>query len=269
MSHLLRELGPISTSGWKAVDDEASSTLKHFLSARKLVEFQGPLGWDLSAESLGRIVVADEGPADGVRIGIRQVQPLVEVRTDFEVSRLALEAVDRGDTNPDLSSVADAAHRAALAEDRIVYYGLEAAGIPGIITSSPYEPLVIGEDYAQYPQTVALALATLRDAGIGGPYGIALGDRCFTGVTAATDSGGYPVLKLLRQVVDGPIVWAPAVDGAVVLSLRGADYAIVCGEDLSIGYLAHSAGGDVRLYVEESLTFRVHEPEAAVSLVYK
>jgi uncharacterized linocin/CFP29 family protein len=268
MSHLLRELGPISASGWKAVDDEATSTLKHFLSARKLVEFQGPLGWDLSAESLGRIAIA-EGPADGVRIGIRQVQPLVEVRTDFEVSRLALEAVDRGDTNPDLSSVDDAAHRAALAEDRIVYYGLPAAGIPGIVTSSPYEALVIGEDYAQYPQTVAAALATLRDAGIGGPYGIALGDRCYTSVTAATDSGGYPVLKLLRQVVDGPIVWAPAVDGAVVLSMRGGDYAIVCGEDLSIGYLAHSAGGDVHLYVEESLTFRVHQPEAAVSLVYK
>ena len=268
MSHLLRELGPISTSGWKAVDDEATSTLKHFLSARKLVEFQGPLGWDLSAESLGRIVVAQD-PADGVRIGIRQVQPLVEVRTDFEVSRLALEAVDRGDTNPDLSSVADAARRAALAEDRIVYYGEKSAGIPGIITSSPYEPLGIDEDYANYPQTVAEALATLRDAGIGGPYGIALGDRCFTGVTAATDSGGYPVLKLLRQVVDGPIVWAPAVDGAVAMSMRGGDYAIVCGEDLSIGYLAHSAGGDVRLYVEESLTFRVHEPEAAVSLVYK
>jgi uncharacterized linocin/CFP29 family protein len=31
--------------------------------------------------------------------------------------------------------------------------------------------------------------------------------------------GGYPVLNVVRKLVDGPLVWAPAVNGAVVLSL--------------------------------------------------
>jgi uncharacterized linocin/CFP29 family protein len=51
----------------------------------------------------------------------------------------------------------------------------------------------------------------------------------------------------------------------VVLSLRGGDFQFDSGQDLSIGYLDHDADV-VRLYIEESFTFRVLEPDAAVAL---
>ena len=50
-----------------------------------------------------------------------------------------------------------------------------------------------------------------------------------------------------------------------MLSLRGGDFVLDCGQDLSIGYRDHDAEA-VRLYVEESITFRVLEPDAAVAL---
>jgi uncharacterized linocin/CFP29 family protein len=62
-------------------------------------------------------------------------------------------------------------------------------------------------------------------------------------------------------------MWAAAVDGAVVVSLRGGDYVLECGQDLAVGYLDHT-DTTVRLYLEESLTFAVNEPAAAVALVY-
>lgn len=49
--------------------------------------------------------------------------------------------------------------------------------------------------------------------------------------------------------------------------MRGGDFELVVGQDLSIGYLSHDAE-NVRLYIEESLTFRLLTPEAAVPLVY-
>jgi uncharacterized linocin/CFP29 family protein len=52
-----------------------------------------------------------------------------------------------------------------------------------------------------------------------------------------------------------------------VLSLRGGDAELVVGQDWSIGYLDHDAR-DVRLYLQETFTFRVLTPEAAVPLVY-
>jgi uncharacterized linocin/CFP29 family protein len=60
-------------------------------------------------------------------------------------------------------------------------------------------------------------------------------------------------------------VWAPGVEGGVVISQRGGDFVFNLGQDLSIGYREHDAEV-VRLYVEESFSFRVIEPDAAVAL---
>jgi uncharacterized linocin/CFP29 family protein len=47
-----------------------------------------------------------------------------------------------------------------------------------------------------------------------------------------------------------------------LLSIRGGDYELTVGQDLSVGYLAHSAD-DVELFITESFTFRVLEEKAA------
>ena len=82
-----------------------------------------------------------------------------------------------------------------------------------------------------------------------------------------TQHGGYPVLEHLRLILEGPVVWAPAVEGAVVVSQRGGDFELVVGQDLSIGYLDHDRE-TVSLYLEESVTFRAAGPEAAIALSY-
>jgi uncharacterized linocin/CFP29 family protein len=86
-------------------------------------------------------------------------------------------------------------------------------------------------------------------------------------VIESTEHGGYQVLEHIRMILGGPIVWAPAVDGAVVISLRGGDYEFGSGQDFAIGYSNHS-DASVQLYFEESFTFRVIEERAAVALRY-
>ena len=53
--------------------------------------------------------------------------------------------------------------------------------------------------------------------------------------------------------------------GSIVLSLRGGDFVFDSGQDVSIGYDSHDADV-VRLYLEESFSFHVSTPEAAVAL---
>jgi uncharacterized linocin/CFP29 family protein len=268
VNHLLRDLAPVSGEAWAAIDEEASRTLRHFLAARKVVDFSGPHGWEHSAETLGRAETLDTSPASGVDAAIRRLQPLAELRTPFEMSRRELEAIDRGSRDYDLQPVIDAARQAASAEDSAVFHGYDAAGIAGISQSTPHAPVVIGDDYNQYPGTVARAVATLQAAGIGGPFAIALGPRCYTGVIETTEHGGYPVLEHIRVILGGPIVWAPAVDGAIVVSLRGGDFQLTCGQDFSIGYVDHD-DDNVRLYLEESITFHAMSAEAGIALVYE
>ncbi len=69
-----------------------------------------------------------------------------------------------------------------------------------------------------------------------GPYGIALGPRCYTGLTRK-HAAWLPIINHVRELVDGPIVWAPAVDGAVVMSLRGGDFELIVGQDFFRGLL--------------------------------
>jgi uncharacterized linocin/CFP29 family protein len=102
-------------------------------------------------------------------------------------------------------------------------------------------------------------------AGVTGPYGLALGREQYRLVAETGEDGGYPLLDHLRKILDGPLVWAPGVKGAVVVSLRGGDFLYESGQDLSIGYDSHDADV-VRLYLEQSFSFHVATPEAAVAL---
>ena len=267
MNHLHRELAPIDAAAWGQIEAEAGRTLRHFLTARKVVDFSGPHGWDHSALGLGRVADGADAPAEGVEGRIRLVQPLAELRTVFTLERAEIDAVERGAPDADWDPVVDAARRAARAEDHLVFRGYPAAGVRGIVQTSPHDPVTIGTDYDRYPTYVAMAVETLKRAGVAGPYAIALGPRCYTGVIETTEHGGYPVLEHLRLIVEGPVLWAPAVDGAVVVSLRGDDFELVVGQDISIGYLDHDAER-VRLYLEESITFRAPSPEAAIALAY-
>jgi uncharacterized linocin/CFP29 family protein len=263
MNHLLRELAPVPEPAWSMIEEEAKRTLKLKLAARKLVDFVGPLGWEASAVSTGR---TESAQSAGAEVRVRKVQPLIELRVPFEVTREAIEAGGRGAKDPNLDAVREAAGAAAVAEDRAVFHGLAAGAITGIMQAAAGTVLSLSEDYTAYAGVVAEATNRLRTAGVGGPYAIALGPRCYTGLTKTTQSG-FPVIEHVKRIIDGPIIWAPGIDGAVVLSQRGGDFELTVGADFSIGYLEHSRNG-VTLYLQESMTFRVLAPEAAVPLRY-
>jgi uncharacterized linocin/CFP29 family protein len=266
MSHLLREHAPITEASWSLIDDEARERLTAALAARQLVDFAGPHGWEHSATNLGRTVALADAPGAGLEALQRRVMPMVELRAPFALARSELRDADRGAPDADLSSLDDAAHRIATAENRAVFHGWPAAGITGIAEASSHDALTLGEDCELYPAHVAKAVEALLRAGVEGPYGLALGREAYTRVLETTEHGGYPLLNHLRQIIGGPLVWTPGVDGAVVVSQRGGDFLLDVGDDLSVGYDRHDAD-TVDLYLVESFTFRVATPEAAVALI--
>jgi uncharacterized linocin/CFP29 family protein len=265
VSHLLREHAPMTKGNWELLDSEARERLAPALAARKLVDFAGPRGWQHSATNLGRVKEIGDPPGKGVSAAQRQVLALVELRAPFSVSRAELADADRGAEDADLEALDAAAHQIAVAENAAVFHGWKAAGITGILEASPHDVIELGEDCERYPLHVAKAVDALLSAGIEGPYGLALGPDAHTRVLETSEHGGYPLLEHLREVVGGPLVWSPGVKGAAVLSMRDGDFLLECGQDLSIGYESHDADA-VHLYLEESISFRVATPEAAVPL---
>ena len=263
MNNLHRELAPISNGAWAQIEEEASRTLKRHLAARRVVDVQGPKGLEFPAVGTGHIRQI-ETPGDGIQAAEREVKALVELRVPFELTRQAIDDVERGANDSDWAPLKDAARKIAFAEDRAVFEGYAPAQIQGVQQGASNPVLTLPADIKSYPDTVAQAVSELRLAGVNGPYALLLGAEPYTAIGGGSDDG-YPVLKHIQRLVDGEIVWAPAIKGGFVLSTRGGDFALHIGQDISIGYLSHSETV-VRLYFQETFTFLLLTTEAAVVL---
>jgi uncharacterized linocin/CFP29 family protein len=263
MNNLHRELAPISDEAWGGIEQETTRTLKRYLAGRRVVDVNGPAGSTLSAVGTGHLAAIDP-PAEGVRARQRQVLRLVELRVPFTLSRQQIDDVARGAADPDWQPAREAARLIAAAEDRAIFAGYSAADIGGITPGASNPPLVLPAEVADYPMAFAQAAGQLRAAGVDGPYTAVLSAEAYTAVSEASDHG-YPIIRHLRNVLDGELIWAPAITGAVVLTSRGGDFVLHLGQDLSIGYLSHT-DDDVVLYLQESFTFQLVTAEAAVAL---
>ena len=91
-----------------------------------------------------------------------------------------------------------------------------------------------------------------------------LGANAYTAL-AETSDNGYPVLNHVKRLVDDKIIWAPAIEGAFVVTTRGGDFDLHIGQDVSIGYLSHT-DATVSLYLQETFTFLFLTAEAAIAL---
>jgi uncharacterized linocin/CFP29 family protein len=263
MNNLHRELAPISAAAWAGIEEEAKRTFARHAAARKSVDVTGPDGVSLAGLGTGHVTAIDP-PSDGVTATLRDWRPVVELRVPFTLSRAEIDSVDRGALDPDWQPVKDAAKTIAFAEDRAVFDGYPAARIAGLRPSSSNGALTQPAEVRDYPDLVSKALSALRLAGVAGPYSLLLSADAWTAVSETSDHG-YPIREHISRLLDGDIIWAPAIDGALLLSCRGGDYELRLGQDLSIGYLSHDADS-VRLYFTESFTFAPYTSEASVPI---
>lgn len=263
MNNLYRELAPVTEEAWAEIELEASRTLKRHIAGRRVVDVSGPGGPAIAAVSTGHLndVAA---PSDGVVAHLRDARPLVRLRVPFTVRRIDVDDVERGSQDSDWDPVKEAAKKLAFVEDRAIFEGYEAAHIGGIRKHSSNPELELPEDPRDIPDVITQALSELRLAGVDGPYSVLLAADVYTQVSETTVNG-YPIRDHINRLVDGDIIWAPAIDGAFVLSTRGGDFDLQLGTDVCIGYLSHDAD-TVLLYLQETMTFLCYTAEASVAL---
>ena len=261
--NLHRDLAPVSAAAWEQIEEEARRTVLRYLAFRRVVDVAGPGGLDLNGIGTGHTTPI-EPPHDGVQALLRSAKPLVEVRIPFELSRTAIDDVERGAQDSDWQPLKDAAKIAAFTEDRAIADGYPAAQITGLRPFASNAAMPQPEDAVDFPATVARMATQLKLAGVEGPYHLLLGAGAYQSLSDAVDHG-YPVAEHVSRLIDGDVIWAPAISGGVLLSCRGGDYQLHLGQDLSIGYESHTAE-TVRLYFTQSFTFLPYTAEAAVPL---
>lgn len=262
MDFLKRTLAPIPKEAWAELDEEAKKALLSALSARKIVDMTGPLGWTYAALSEGTLELADGSPVEGLNYGTRKVTPMTEIRVPFTMPIWALDDITRGYKAVDYTPIQEAARKAALFEDMAVYFGIEDTGMVGLMSDAENEAIDIKLEDEAIIEAIVNAKQVLYYNHIGGPYVLVAPYPLYNKIISSPTA--YPLKKRVEDIVD-KIVLSPQLNVCMLISTRGNDNELVIGQDFSIGYLS-STLTDVTFFITETLTFKCYNPLAFVPL---
>jgi uncharacterized linocin/CFP29 family protein len=265
MDTLRREAAPLSARVWKEIDEAVAQAARHVLTARRVATFDGPHGWDhLVASRLGTMTPCQtrEGKATVCR---PEVVLLAEVRAEFSIPWTAIELFERGAPRLETRPAEDAAREVALAEDRLALYGEPMGG--GFLTS-PDSPRIKAGDWGVPGRILAdvlQAVEVLDTRGFSGPYEVLLSPTRYFAYLQAEGDQGYPAARQLREVVAAVHRSQVVHDAGAVFSMRGGDFVLSVGGDLSVGYRLHDREA-VHLFCVETIGAQTATPEAVCRL---
>lgn len=263
MDILKKALAPLTDEAWKEINEQAGRIFKSYQTARKFVDIEGPKGIEYSAVPAGRLAVPEQETTDGVNLGIRQVMPLIEIRKPFHLDMWEMDNISRGAKDPDLSSLEEAAKAMALFEEKTIYQGFEKAGIQGLANSSGHEPVSLPDNPNEVLKVVAEQVSSLQREAVEGPYSLIINSELWKKLVSLAQ--GYPILRQLRDILNGEVIVNHSAGDSFLVSKRGGDYELVIGQDAAVGYDGHDQD-QVKLFFTESFTFRVLSPEALIVL---
>jgi uncharacterized linocin/CFP29 family protein len=262
MEWLRRKAAPLSQKAWAEIDDIALSMFKQTVVARRIVDFDGPRGWDHVASQLGTFKSAQAPkPSGKARFSIPDVMLLTELRADFAVAWADIDIFERVGPRLESHNIEEAARDSALAEDALAFYG--TGGTPGLLTSKE-TPRVQMSDWSQPGRLVAdllSAVEKLDTLSVKGPYEAVMSPHHYYSYLRQTGEGGvYPAAKQLGIVI-AKVYSSASIDGAALFSTRGGDFMITVGGDFSVGYRAHD-DKSVHLFCVETVAAQLLTPEA-------
>lgn len=252
---------------WAILDQEARDYLSKKLAGRKIADFTGPQGADLSSVNTG-LVSKSTVKYEGVEVGVREVLPVLEFKAGFSLSRDVIESLARGANTFDTTSLYTACKAIAAAENRMVFEGVAEHGIEGVFKQSPYKKAKVS-GVTSLAQRTAEAISQLIGENVGGPYVMFVDTAVFASMFG--EGGEYPMTHKINDLLGagGAIVPVPIMGNDIaIISKRGGDYEMISGVDIGIGF-EKQTDKSVDLFLFESLTFCAHTPEACIMMEMK
>ena len=113
MEWLRRSAAPLSEKAWKEINDVAGAMFKQTVVARRIVDFDGPRGWNHVATQLGTFKAAQVRSSGPVRFSIPDVLLLTELRADFQLAWADIDIFERAGPWLEAKPIEEAAREVA------------------------------------------------------------------------------------------------------------------------------------------------------------
>jgi len=261
MKFLNRETSPIAAAVWTQIDGVFTPLLSQRLKLRSLVGFT-PVPFETDAVATGNLktIISSEE----LTLSVRKPIPMVEIRYDFDLPKSIVEAFKRDKPDFDDSVFKKVSNRFSAVENSLILDGVIEADIEGILNNIPRKPI-----HAKHTKglidAVASMIAAFGAEFVEGPYKLVLSTATLIKMVAESE-GGVSVKSRLETLI-GPNFFVVCEnigdDKILALSQRGGDFILYNGLDVSIGF-AEEKEESYTLFISESCTFRIINPEAAV-----
>jgi len=253
--YLGRKDAPVGADTWKQLDDAMIAAAKSQLSGRRLIAVEGPLGF-------GQKVIALADTRRDECTYASSVIPLTVLTSAFQLGKRDIASFEKDKIFLDTNPVSCAAIECAGKEDDLIFRGIQ--GMPGLLNAegSGSYTLTKWEKIGAAADQVIDAVTRLDDAGIHGPYSMALAPTQFNLLLRRYPQGEGTELDHVKTIVTDGIVKAPALKKGGVLLASGRQYcSLVIGQDMSIGYNGPS-GEYLDFSLSESLALLIRIPKS-------
>lgn len=248
-----------------AVERAALGQAREVLTARRFLEFEGPLGAGVPSFQVGGLLEDTIGD-DGVSISARRAVPIPTLHTTFQLPvREVLGAQEHGFP---LSSqpAEDAAEAVALGEERLIYHGHSDIGVHGVFTHPDRQQVPLS-DWSSPGQAIGDIIAAadrLDQAGANAPFALVLAPSLYNQLFRKYEGSDVLALDHLRRLATGGIYKCHVLEstGALVSPDVGP---LVCAQDVHVRYLDMEAG-TMRFSVSAAVVLRLDDPGASCVL---
>ncbi|MCE5323402.1 bacteriocin family protein [bacterium] len=246
------------------LDEIVISSAKSQLSARKLLDIEGPYGLALKSIPLPDKTIKESDPK--VTAGNMLAVPLIE--TTFSLGARDLAAFESSGFSLDTEAVASAAMNMASAEDVLIFEGSKELGIEGLLNAKGTQSSKLGswEEIGSAANDIIKALSTLDVSGFHGPYLLALSPNLYNLLYKRYPQGNQTEMQHVESMVGSSVIKAPGIKNGGVLLAAGKQFAsIIIGQDMTTGYIGPE---DERFVfsISESLTPYIKVPASVCVL---
>ncbi|MFW6051456.1 MAG: family 1 encapsulin nanocompartment shell protein [Myxococcota bacterium] len=250
------------------IEEAAMEQAREVLTARRFLEFEGPLGAGVPSLQVGDLI-EESVDDEGTLIAARRALPIPTLHATFRLPTRELQGAQEHGFPLSTGPAEDAAERVALAEERLIYHGHADLGIGGLLNTSGAQRTALS-DWSNPGAAIGDVIAAadkLDAAGVHAPFALVLAPTLYNQLFRKYEGSDVLALDHLRRLAAGGIYKSHVLrDTAALVSPDVGP--LVCAQDLQVSFL-DMAADTVRFLVSSSVVLRLDDAAAVCVLARK
>lgn len=269
--YLGREGAPFSAELWQQIDGAVVNAAKETLVARRFLPLYGPLGAGVGSVPIDRL---DEKEETSVEEGFayiegRTMAQIPQLHEDFWLYWRDIEMSEHAGVEINLSAAQMAAQKLALREDKMIFYGVKALGIEGLLTAKGIGTIKRG-DWSQGEGAyadVAKAMTMLLQKGRMGRLKLLVSPDVLVQLERLQPGTGVLESQRIEKLLGSKIYMSLSLEPntAALISAQPQYMDLVVGQDIRTAY-TEAVDLNHHLRVLETALPRIKAPDAVVVL---